>query len=359
MRLLSRAAVALAISALTYPTVALDPTDCIQEACEPYQQGYTTTHNLDPAVVGSAQFGTLWQFYAGFKETILSQPLVYTAAGKAQVVIAATENNNVYVLDAATGTKIASTNLGAPFTAVDANCADVTPNIGVTSTGIIDPATNTYYVVSKTYAPGQTGTLGGRFRVHALDTWTLQERPGFPVELEGTVPWNNPAVKFQSGYQMQRAGLTIMKGVVYIAFAGHCDNFQYYGHVIGVNIATGAIANAFTAEAGSTYDKGAGIWQAGGALATDGNSMWFVTGNGQGTALKSSPVFGYNPPGALPQSVVRVTLNSSNNQLYAADFFTPYDYANTNAADQDFGSSGVAILPSGFSTPTVSRIAIA
>ena len=94
----------------------------------------------------------------------LSQPLTYTPPGRGQVVIAMSESNNVYVLDAATGSIITSRYLGTPFTAVDAQCADISPTIGITSTPVIDPGSNTLYFWSKGYAAGTTSGLdNGRY----------------------------------------------------------------------------------------------------------------------------------------------------------------------------------------------------
>ncbi len=335
------------------------PTDCLFESCDLLQSGYTDNHNLDPAVVSSPIFGTLWQFDTGKgnSEQFLAQPVVFTPPGQKQVVIVASEANNVYVLDAVTGALISRKYLGAPFKAVDSQCSDVTPFIGVTATPTIDPATSTVYITSKGYADGTTGgTTNGRYKMYALDAYTLAEK--WVRDMENIPMQNNAAQVFKGGFHMGRAGLLLLNGVVYSSYAGHCDNFDYSGKIIGLSAATGETVTTWTAQAGSQAKTGGGIWMSGGALATDGSSVWFATGNAAGNSLGNFPTFGQNVPQAVGQSVMKLSVGG-NGTLRATDFFVPFDYVTSNAADQDFGSSGVTILSKGFSTSSVSRIAIA
>lgn len=96
------------------------------------------THNMDPSVVGSAQFGQLWKAalpgnYGGFQEQIYSQPLVYTLNDGIQYVFIATTQNNVYKINAKTGNIVASRSLHIPFLTSDlSGCVDINPTVGVT-----------------------------------------------------------------------------------------------------------------------------------------------------------------------------------------------------------------------------------
>lgn len=103
-----------------------------------------STHNMDPSVVGSAQFGQLWKAllpgnYRGNLEQLFSQALVYTLNDGIQYVFLSTTQNNVYKLNAKTGAIVASRNLHVPFLTADLDgCVDINPTIGVTATGVID-----------------------------------------------------------------------------------------------------------------------------------------------------------------------------------------------------------------------------
>jgi hypothetical protein len=132
-------------------TDALGKTDTITWGGSNDRTGYQTNHNMDPAVVGSPQFGLLFKtlFPGTFvvngqnvPEQIFAQPLVYTGADNIQYVYVATTQNNLYKLNAKTGVIVASRNLHRPFVVTDLDgCTDINPTVGVTATGVIDPAT--------------------------------------------------------------------------------------------------------------------------------------------------------------------------------------------------------------------------
>ena len=98
-----------------------------------------STHNLDPSVVGSANFGQLWVAnlpgaYRGYSEQLYSQSLVYTLNDGIQYVFIATTQNNIYKLNAKTGAIVASRNLHVPFLTADLDgCVDINPTVGATA----------------------------------------------------------------------------------------------------------------------------------------------------------------------------------------------------------------------------------
>lgn len=160
------------------------------------QTGYLNNHNMDPTVISGGAFGQLWQFkttssYAGQPEQFYAKPLVYTpSSGTRQVVLAFSEQNKLYVVDAVNGTLITSRDLGAegeaPFLASDlGGCNDITGTVGITGTPVIDASSDTVYFWAKGYKPGQTGVMNSVYRFHAVDALTLEERPGFPTNIEG------------------------------------------------------------------------------------------------------------------------------------------------------------------------------
>jgi len=207
---------------------------------------------MDPAVVGSSQFGQLFKTllpgnYNGVAEQIFSQPLVYTPSGGdgTQYVYVATTQNNLYKLDAKSGAIVLQRNLAIPFLVADLNgCVDINPLVGVTATGVIDPDTDTLYLTSKTYA-NQTGGNGaqgkpnGRYFVHAINVNDLTEQPNFPVDLEGTVASNNPIRRFNGGIHHQRPALLHTGQYIYAGFASHCVQYNFTGWIMGFDKTTG------------------------------------------------------------------------------------------------------------------------
>lgn len=161
------------------------------------QTGYMPNHNIDPAVLTGGQFGQLWKFQPAtpsgeFNDQYYAKPLVYTPArlGR-QVVIAFSEANRIYVLDAINGTLIASRDLATegepPFVVSDLpSCNDIGQRVGVTGTPVIDPATDTVYFWAKSYlTPTGSGYTNGAYRFHAVDVLTLKEKSGFPTNIQG------------------------------------------------------------------------------------------------------------------------------------------------------------------------------
>jgi outer membrane protein assembly factor BamB len=293
---------------------------------------------LDPTTVGSPDFGRL--FDATLDGQIYAQPLV--AGG---VVLVATETNQVYALEPATGAVLWSRDLGTPWNPLDLNCRDLVPSIGVTGTPAVDAATNTAYLVSKTYVSGSSGAA--QWLAHALDLGTGAERDGFPVVIAGAAS-NAPSKVFDAGHQMQRPGLLLMNGVVYAAFGAHCDQGPYAGWVVGITT-KGTIQTLWTTEAVANLN-GAGIWQAGGGLISDGDGqILFATGN-DWTSLPG-PVSGRTPPATLGEAIVRLSVQPDGT-LAATDFFSPASRDILNGADADIGSGAPVALPASFGSDT-------
>lgn len=130
---------------------SLASTDTITWGGSNDRSGYQNNHNMDPAVVGSSQFGLLFKTKLpgtylingqNVPEQIFSQSLVYTGSDGIQYVYVATTQNNVYKIVAKTGVIVATRNLHRPFLVTDLDgCVDINPTVGVTATGVIDPDT--------------------------------------------------------------------------------------------------------------------------------------------------------------------------------------------------------------------------
>ena len=309
---------------------------------------YGNQPRLAPDAVSAATFGQMWK--GDVDGQVYAQPLV-----SGSNVIVATERNKVYALDAETGTPRWTVDLGAPFPAAlvgPFGCFDLQPDLGVTSTPVIDTATNTIYLTHKTYAPGSTTKAA--YYLDALDASTGATRAGFPVRFEGKAQNATRDVNFETTTEMQRPGLLLMDGVVYAGFGGHCDIAPYQGWVFGVSATTGAVRARWTAVANG--DDGAGIWQSGSGLMSDGPGRIFVsTGNG------GSPTSPQAAPGngQYGESIVRLDVQPDGT-LKAKDFFAPSDAALLDEYDADFASAGLtALRDSTFGTAKHPHVAVA
>ncbi|KIY03560.1 uncharacterized protein Z520_00251 [Fonsecaea multimorphosa CBS 102226] len=353
---------------------SLDSTDTITWGGSNDRTGYQNNHNMDPAVVGSDQFGLLFKTLLpgtypiggqNVPEQIFSQPLVYTGSDGVQYVYVATTQNNVYKIVANTGVIVASRNLARPFLVSDLDgCVDINPTVGVTATGVIDPDTDTLYLTSKTYIDqsltGPTGRPNGRYYIHAISTVDLSERPNFPVNLEGMVARNNPVRSFNGGIHHQRPGLLHTGNFVYAGFASHCVQYNFTGWIVGWDKTTGQLVEQFATEgAGVGPDTpGAGVWMSGGGIASDDQgSLFFASGNGYASQLNGIPVNGRNPPTALEEAAVHMAIND-NGSLTVVDFFMPWEKVQLDGADKDLGTSPLELLPSQFSCGDVERIGV-
>ncbi|HEX4404290.1 MAG TPA: hypothetical protein VH560_05650, partial [Polyangia bacterium] len=199
-----------------------------QGADESRTNWYNNQPGLDPSIVGGPNFKRLFSTaLPSAGEPVLAQPLfIASPTGGNGTVLTVTEENNVYLLDAVTGAVKTTRALGAGFSASAApiSCGDITPHIGITGTPVIDTSSNTAYFFSKSSA--------GVYTLHGVDTTTLADKAGFPVTISGTAQ-NDATKTFNSTDAHQRPGLLLMGGVVYGAFASHCDHTPYVGWIFG------------------------------------------------------------------------------------------------------------------------------
>ncbi len=274
--------------------------------------------------------------------------------GTHNVVFAATVRDSVYAFDADTSLCVTywhKTLLPAGETYVNTNdvfTSDITPDIGIVGTPVIDLSTKTLYVVTKSEDTG-TGcspSAACHQRLHALSLADGSEKFGGPVNITSsiTVPGNGDGssagtVPFDPLKENQRPGLALVNGVVYVSWASHGDNDPYHGWVIGFSASTLAqVPNSVfnstpNLVAGFSQSRG-GIWMSGGAPAADaGGNLYFLTGNGSFDADSGGSNYG--------DSTVKL---STSGGLSVADWFTPTDQSNLNAGDTDHGSGGAAIL---------------
>lgn len=310
--------------------------DASRDGWDPREPG------LVPASVSGADFGRLWaRTLPAVTGTTANQVYAQPVVADGQVFVV-TEENQVDALDPATGALIRSVNLGPSWPAATIGCGDLTPDIGSTSTPVYDPATDTLYLTTKTN-DGADATQPN-WRLHALDPATLTDRVGWPVTIAGKP--SNGGAAFNARTAMQRPGLLLLGGTVYIGFASHCDYSPYVGYVAGVNTTSRAVTLWATETQNS--QAGAGIWQSGAGLVSDGPGRIFVaTGNG----VSPPPGPGTAPPGTLAESVVRLGVQPDGS-LAAQDYFSPYNNQKLDSWDADLGSGGPVALPDSFGTPS-------
>ncbi len=226
----------------------------------------------------------------------------------------------------------------------DVGTDDIKPDIGIVGTPVIDAAKTTLYVVSKSKTNGTTCTPAASChqRLHAMNLADGSEKFNGPVDISASVTGigdgsSNGMVAFDALKENQRPALTLLNGVVYVAWASHGDNGPYHGWIIGYSATNLTLQ---VAKYNSTPDGGlGGIWQSGGGLAADASgNLYCVTGNGafDGTF---PPISGSDDFG---DSVLRLSTASG---VALADFFTPHDQSTLNVNDTDLGSGGVVVLP--------------
>jgi Abnormal spindle-like microcephaly-assoc'd, ASPM-SPD-2-Hydin/PQQ-like domain len=290
---------------------------------------------LSPSSVSASDFGQL--FSTQLNGQVYAEQLVVKST-----LIAVTENNYIYGLNPATGAIIWSRNVGAAWPSSVLGCGDLTPNLGITSTPVYDSATGSVFFVAK--VNDGPDLQHPNWYMHSIDPVTGAERSGWPVKIQGH-PSNDPTRTFDAETAGQRAGLLDLDGVIYVAFASHCDYGSYVGTVAGVNTTTPTMSTIWSAEAGTANGE-AGIWQSGGGLVSDGpGRIILTTGNG----LSPAPGPGNAPPANLAESVVRLQVNGDGS-LTAKDFFSPSNNTNLDQDDVDFGSGGPLALPDQFGT---------
>ncbi|CAD6594301.1 MAG: hypothetical protein ASARMPREDX12_008599 [Alectoria sarmentosa] len=341
---------------------------------DPAQSGYLPNHNMDPAVVDSAEFGLLWKVPFNFQEQFYAKPLVYTPnAGGNQLVFLASSQNWIRTLDAKTGDPINSRQVHTPFLQSDIPCTDIPNYIGIIGTPIIDTTSDIVYFFSKTYIPnyryaGDTGAYNGVYYFHGVDINTLADT-FTPLLVDGVVADNDPLKYFVGGTVLQRPALTMIGSVVYGGFGGHCDLFNYTGQVVGVDINLQTVVTNFVTEAGPLVPQTnvwnenlgggqGGIWMSGMALSTDGERLFWVSGNGDGHQNVDASASGSSGCQTLGEACVNLNIGDGG-KLLLTDYFQPYDYQNLDGGDQDFGSGGIALLdPTVFYGTGVTKMAV-
>jgi hypothetical protein len=293
-----------------------------------------TPHNVTPNGLGA--LGAL-----PVDGEVFAQPLyvagVSIGAVTRNILLIATEHNSVYAYDAdqfSPPILLWQVNLGpsVPASAITSDIGpynDISPEIGILGTGVVDPVQRVLYVVAETMQSGAT-----LFQLHALDLATGQERMNGPVTISATVRVSGPSgatdvkLAFEPSQHIQRPGLLLLNGTVSAGFGSHGDAGVWHGWLIQYSASdlTQQVGAFVTTPAGN----GGAIWQSGrGPAADDAGNIYFITGNGD-----------YDGQQNFSESFVKL----SGNTLAQSDWYTPAAWQFLSEADYDL-SAGPAIIP--------------
>jgi hypothetical protein len=302
---------------------------------------------LTPANVNATQFGKKGEFTVDGK--VDAQPLylsqVAISGQMKNVLYVATEHGSVYAFDAdsingATSTLLwKSSTLGSGETTSDTRgCSQVSPEIGITATPVIDRTRNAIYVVAMS-----KNASGSYFqRLHALNLSTGAELFSGPQEITATYPGtgdnsSGANVIFDPKQYKERPGLLQINGTIYTTWSSHCDIRPYTSWVMAFSADTLAQTSVLNL---TPNGNDGGIWMSGAGPAADtSGNLFFIIGNGTfDTTLNAS---GFPVNGDCGNCFVKL---STSNGLKLADYFTPQNTVAESNADQDFGSGGGMVL---------------
>ena len=333
-------------AALTVSAAAAAGTDVLTYHNDNSRTGQNLAETiLTPANVNATQFGLLRVLSAD--GLVDGQPLIASnlnvSGAVRSVVYIVTENDSVYSYDADTGAALVHVSVLGPGETPSDNrgCGQVTPQIGITSTPVIDRSAGpngTIYIVAMSKNSGGTYFQ----RLHALDLVTLTERANSPVMIEATYPGtgNNSVgtLTFAPGQYEERAGLLLVNGTVYTAWSSHCDINPYNGWIIGYDEST--LVQSQVLNITPNGSEGA-IWQSGGGMAADSaGSIYALVANGTfDTTLDAA---GLPLQGDYGNAFIKLP---SAAPLQVTDYFNMDNTVSESNGDQDLGSGGPMLLP--------------
>jgi putative pyrroloquinoline-quinone-binding quinoprotein len=330
----------------TPPPKPASPTDVLTFKNDVGRTGQNLTESvLTASNVNSTTFGLLRNLSVDGK--VDAQPLYLsqlTIGGAVHnALFVATEGDSVYAFDSDTGATLWHVNLLLPGESLSDNrgCVQVEPNIGITSTPVIDRTagpSGALYVVAMSKDPSSAYHQ----RLHALDVTTGAELFHGPVEITATYPATagGTSSSFQPGQYVERAALLLSKGIVYTSWTSHCDIPPYSGWIMGYNQTT--LAQTSVLNIGPNSSRGPAIWMAGSGPAADSaGNIYLLSANGAfETALDSN---GFPSGQDFGNSFLKLSAGATT--LAVADYFAMWNEVSESAADQDLGAGGEMLLP--------------
>ena len=303
---------------------------------------------LTPQNVNAEQFGRLFTIPVDGKvdaEPLYVHGLQILDRGIRNVLYLATEHDTLYALDADTGQEFWHVPLTKPgeTPSDNRNCGQITSEIGITSTPVIDRQAGSHgilYVVAM--SKNQTGEYFQR--LHGVDLKTGKEELGGPVEIHAVFPGTGAASHdgiaiFDPKQYAERTALLLLNGVIYTSWTSHCDIDPYNGWVIGYD--AGTLKQTAVLNVTPNGERGA-FWQSGAGPAADSQgNIYLLSANG--TFDETLNANGFPSHGDFGNSFLKLTPRRGT--LSITDYFTMFNVAAENAADDDLGSGGPMVLP--------------
>lgn len=302
---------------------------------------------LTPANVNPKTFGKLNLLATDGK--VDGEPLYLSAVtinGQTHnVLYVVTEHSSIYAFDADSGAQLwfASALGTGETTSGDHGCGQITPEIGITSTPVIDRrkgANGVIFVV----AMSKDGKGAYHQRLHALDITNGLEIPSSPTEITGTYPGtgdnsHNGNVIFDPGQYAERAGLLLLNQTVYLGWTSHCDFRPYTGWLMGYSEDTLQQTQILNL---TPNGREGSVWMSGAGLAGDTSGNIYLL-DANGTLDPSFDANGFPLNADYGNAILK--LSTAGGTLSVADFFEPYNTVDESNRDADLGSGGVLLLP--------------
>jgi len=303
---------------------------------------------LSPGNVNVNSFGKLYGFT--IQGNVYAQPLyvpgVTISGATHNVIYVATEHDAVYAFDADSNspTPLWTVSFTSPdgtsvttVPATDTGCPDLTPELGITGTPVIDTNSKTMYLVARTKESGQYF-----MRLHALDITSGVEKFGGPIVIQATVPGTGEggtSVSLNTFTQNQRAALVLSSnGVLYIPLGSLCDTNPYHGWLLAYQTQAPNQLQQIGVWNSTPNGLGGGIWGGGSAPAMDASgNLLFATSNGD---------YNFNTGGMdVSDTLVKLPPVPSTGSWTPLDYFTPYNQGSLAQHNLDLGSGGTLLLP--------------
>ena len=268
---------------------------------------------------------------------VYAQPLYVSGVGingaQHNVLYVATMDNSVFAFDADAPQSAAplwQVSLGPTVPSGLYDFTDILPQIGILGTPAIDATNQVMYVVADTLPPAFSVPV---FQLHALSLVDGHEMFGGPVQIAASVPGtgagsNNGTIAFDASQELQRPGLMLANGTLYIAFGSHADTGNYHGWLLKYDSSTLHLTGVFNSVPNG---RAGSFWQTGRAPAVGGaGDIYVVSANGDWDGVAN---FG--------ESLLRL----SGADLSLLDWYTPQEWGNLNDQDWDLGTTGAILIP--------------
>ncbi len=253
-----------------------------------------------------------------------AQPLYVEGGPNGPMVIAVTASNNVYALNATTGTVIWSRTDIGPAVTSGLPCGNINP-VGIIGTPVVDLASRSLFFDALI-----SGNPIKHF-IYSLNVDTGATNAGWPVDV------NNAGLGFTSLVQEERGALALVNGIVYVPYSGYFgDCGAYHGWVIGIQINSPTTVMGWATEA-----IGGGIWGHSG-VASDGTNMFVITGN-----TFTSP----GDPWSGGEAIVRLQAGPTFTGN-PTDFWAPTNWQSLDASDTDLGGCSAILIDAPGATPS-------